>query len=135
VKLKRKQDWPEILAARVEAYRHEPFRWGVHDCALFCADVIQAMTGIDFAEQFRGRYENREEAEKFYPNGLREFVGRFLYPEISPKFAQRGDVVFFDSPGFGNALGICIGHMVASSRERGMEFIPMHQWIAAWRIG
>lgn len=31
-----------------------PFTWGANDCALFVADAVEAMTGVDIAEDFRG---------------------------------------------------------------------------------
>ena len=32
------------------ARRSVPFKWGANDCALFVADAIEAMTGVDFAD-------------------------------------------------------------------------------------
>jgi len=47
-------DWPERLAAFLESRRTMPKQWGQNDCALFCADAIQAMTGVDPALELRG---------------------------------------------------------------------------------
>ena len=52
--MKRLEDWPERLAAFVEARRAMPFRWGQNDCALFAADAVAAVTGVDLAERWRG---------------------------------------------------------------------------------
>ena len=63
MKTPRTQDWPELLAATLETRDRQAFRWGTHDCALFAADVIQSMTGIDAAGVFRSRYDTKEAAE------------------------------------------------------------------------
>ena len=53
--LKRAEHWAtrafyEFLLSRA----HTPFVWGKTDCALFCADGIKAITGVDIASDFRG---------------------------------------------------------------------------------
>lgn len=52
-------DWPQRLAAWIEAHREKPFAWGTNDCAIFAADMIEAITGRDFAVAFRGRYKSK----------------------------------------------------------------------------
>ncbi len=48
-----------FLLARARA----PFVWGANDCALFAADAIEAMTGVDIASDFRGRYHDEASAQ------------------------------------------------------------------------
>jgi hypothetical protein len=36
--------------------------WGANDCALFAADAIEAMTGVDIAADFRGKYHDEASA-------------------------------------------------------------------------
>src|ERR1700743_3011421 len=40
----------------------EPFAWGKQDCCLFAADGVQAITGVDIAEDFRGKYTDQASA-------------------------------------------------------------------------
>lgn len=54
----RVEDWPERLAAFIEQRRKMPFAWGSNDCALFAADAVCAITGVDLGEPFRGRYDD-----------------------------------------------------------------------------
>ena len=46
---------PEILNQHIDAARGKPFKRGSHDCCMWAADVVVALTGIDYAEDFRGR--------------------------------------------------------------------------------
>ena len=50
----RRADWPERLAEFIEARRLEPFAWGKNDCALFAADAVNLLIGVDYAESLRG---------------------------------------------------------------------------------
>ena len=40
VQLPRRADWPERLAAFIEARRRQRFVWGANDCVLFAADAV-----------------------------------------------------------------------------------------------
>ena len=56
----RRQDWPTVLANMVAAAYCEPFAWGTHDCCIWAADVIQAMSEnhVDLAASYRGTYSD-----------------------------------------------------------------------------
>lgn len=61
--LQRKEHWAtrdlhEFLVSRA----HAPFVWGANDCCLFPADAVQAMTGVDLADDFRGKYSDEDSA-------------------------------------------------------------------------
>ncbi|WP_109464410.1 DUF6950 family protein [Albibacillus kandeliae] len=54
--MKRLPDWkPRLMSYLVRAARR-PFKEGEHDCALFLAGGVEAMTGEDYAAPYRGRY-------------------------------------------------------------------------------
>jgi hypothetical protein len=55
----RYSDWEERLAVYRDRVEEEPFVWGTHDCALFAAGCVNAMTGVDPAAAFRGTYDSR----------------------------------------------------------------------------
>lgn len=121
--MKKREDWPEQANAFVAKVMKKPFVWGEFDCCLFAADCVQAMTGEDFAADFRGKYTDG-------PGGyqlLKEFSGggivatveklaeRFEWTDIEPRRAQRGDIVLLPAAlcggddRFDGALGICAG--------------------------
>jgi hypothetical protein len=59
----RQQHWAtrsyhEFLLNRAKA----PFAWGTNDCALFAADGVKAITGVDIAADFRGKYTDEASA-------------------------------------------------------------------------
>lgn len=130
----RRQDWPSILEAEIERARERPFSWGRHDCALWTAGVVAAITGVDYAADWRGKYASEFGAIKRLTasgyEGVEALATACLGDSISPLLAQRGDVAMFD-----NALGICIGSACAFiTREEGLTFVPLGRCVKAWRV-
>ena len=54
--MKRLADWKPRLIAYLAAKAPLVIEPGVHDCALFPAGAVEAMTGVDLAAPYRGRY-------------------------------------------------------------------------------
>ncbi len=141
----RAHDWPTRLLNQVEQARRTPFAWGASDCCLFACDCVQAMTGVDPAAWFRGRYTTRRGAMR----ALKSFAGGGLEaaavhiaaglnaPEVPPAQAQRGDVVLLSVPSCppeNLALGICLGGHHAAQGPQGISTIPLAQAVRAWRV-
>ncbi len=136
-------DWPERLHAEIEAAHERPFSWGRHDCALFAADVVRAVTGEDIAAWFRGRYKTRRGAygalKRFAGGGLEQAMDKQAVARgmaaIRPALAQRGDMVLVDTPE-GPALAICVGRFAAQVAESGgVAFADMSLARRAWAVG
>jgi len=104
-------DWPSLMNQAIDAARDMPFQWGHHDCALFAADVVKAITGCDYAQSWRGRYTDPFSLLRLLKqhqfNELTDLVDTYL-PRIDCAPAGRGDVVAIDMDGHA-ALGICAG--------------------------
>jgi len=93
--MKRRHDWRPALLAYMQAVAPIPFQWGRHDCALFAAGAVEAMTGEDFAAPYRGRYTT-------LLGGLRVLrrdgfadqaaLTASLFEEIAPALAGVGDI-------------------------------------------
>lgn len=60
----RRLNWHQHLAQTLQAAMTRPFSWGEHDCCLFAADCVQAVTGVDVAADFRGTYTTPLGAKK-----------------------------------------------------------------------
>jgi len=109
--MRRKIDWRPALLAYMQATAPKPFIWGEHDCALFAAGAVEAMTGEDFAAPYRGRYTT-------LLGGLRVLrrdgftdqaaLAASLFEEIPPAMAGVGDIAVVPE-GEANALGVVQG--------------------------
>lgn len=127
---------------------YEPFVWGKSDCALFVADGIEAMTGVDIAADFRGLYTTEEEAFAL----IRTVTGgetaadaaawcanKFELPEWPfPLCAQRGDMVVLEDEGrLITGLIHLNGRDVVAQGEAGLKRIPITaaaRTLRAWRV-
>lgn len=131
-------DWEARLAAYLEPLRLRAFAWGEHDCCLFTAGAVLAMTGVDPMPEFRGRYSTAIGAER----ALRRYGASTLdatldgkFAPIAPALAQRGDIVMT-----GGMLGVAWGSFlfgVGSEGEReGLVRVDRASWAdpLAWRV-
>lgn len=124
--LQRRPSWPEDLSEFIEGRRERSFLWGGQDCALFAADAVLAMTGIDFAKPWRG-YKTERAALSLIKKvgGLRNFA-----PDLAEKpvgLAQRGDVVIVDIDGR-ETFGIVVGNGCwCGPGADGLVFRPMNE--------
>lgn len=132
--MNRLPDWPGRLIACVEAAREKPFAWGRHDCCTFAADCIEAMTGVDLAEGFRGTYGSAraglERLERM--GGLEGLADRFL-PRLERLWCSRGDVVLVPH-GLRAFLAVVIDHRAAAPGPRGLVFVPACRFSLAWEV-
>ena len=109
---KPKDNWPILLAKEVEAAVGRPFLWGEHDCCLFAANCVEAMTGVDPMAEFRGTYDDQASAQE----ALETIGSGTLLETMKQKFgepkpavaAKRGDLIYGVFPN-GPALGVCLG--------------------------
>jgi hypothetical protein len=130
----RKETWDIDLMAFIKSRQKAPFQWGSQDCVLFACDCAKAMTGTDLAAKYRG-YTTEEEAVAIIEKAgtLRQLVTNNVGPEISSKFARRGDFVLIEQDG-APALAICVGEMAIAAGKKGLATRRMTDAITAWRI-
>jgi len=140
----RYQDWEARLHGFCSARRGVPFTWGANDCALFVADAVQAISGVDLASGCRGRYSSAHEAdvllEGLCGGDLEKFAAQqaeaFGFPEVGVRFAQRGDMVLFQQYKH-CSLGIVSldGRRVLLMHEQdGLIRLPVLIMARAWRV-
>ncbi len=132
----RVSDWPAQLHIVSTAALRKPYRWGDHDCCLFAADCVLAMTGVDLAEDFRGAYHDEATAsdmlERLNCESVADLPG-IWFEEISVSQARRGDVALFDGE-FGPFLAICDGITAVGPAARGIAHVQIVDALRAWRI-
>jgi len=135
--MKRIKGWEQALPAATRAAMARRHAWGSHDCALFAADCVQAMTGEDLAAEFRGTYKDEAGARRTLAAlgcaDVGDLAARYL-PEISPPEARRGDVVMIEGK-YGPFLAIVDGRTAVGPSRRGLEHAPVTSARRGWRVG
>lgn len=139
----RRQDWPARLDAYLRDCAARPFQYGAHDCALFAAGAVAAVTGWDPAAAWRGAYDSLSSGQQ----ALRAALGRVSLPQAVNRYlgrphklwrqAGRGDIAWvqdllIDS----RVLGVVdlSGERVAVAGAEGMIFAPTHAIRLVWKI-
>jgi hypothetical protein len=138
-------NWQTRLSAYLSANRSTPFRYGLNDCCIFSCDCVQAMTGHDMGEWFRGKYSTRKgamEAIKQRTGGagvtaIARYTAESLgMPEVPVAHAQRGDMALIGK-GTKAILGIVSlsGLDVMALNKTGIVRVAFEHVTVAWRVG
>lgn len=132
--MSRVANWPDVLAAEINAAWNKRFRWDGWSCFDFCAHMVLALTGIDHKSKFP-RYRTRTEASALLAQygGAVTLITSVLGQAKHRAFAQRGDVVVAD---FGRGLqpAICVGLWSMAPGYRGLQRRRTDDAVAAWDI-
>ena len=143
LRLIRRGDWESRLVRFIASRRDEPFAWGRHDCCLFAADCIEAMTGVDPAARLRG-YSDRRGAvaalRGFADGGLAGVMSAIAEElgaaEVEPDFARRGDAAYVVQESGAGSFGIVLSEGVAvAGLPRGVAMLPRARVVRTWRVG
>lgn len=130
-------DWEPRLSAYLAKVASKPHSYGKHDCLLFTAGAVKAVTGKDLARGHRGKYKSAASSARYLcklgfdtPAAMIDS----LLPEKPVGFAMRGDIVA-DEEG---VPGVCIGGdavFVGMEGEReGLFRAPRKAWRKAWAV-
>jgi len=131
----RSADWPLLLDALIYSRLHTPFRWGAHDCCLFAADCIQAMTGADPARKLRGLTVRRSMRFVKDCGGMVGLAIHFLGAPTRGDSARVGDIVAIPAGGR-VLLAVCTGRdRVVAPGPMGLSSIALKSALCAWRVG
>lgn len=134
--LTRLADWHPRLVAYLAGVRATPFAYGQHDCALFAAGAVAAMTGVDLAASWRGRYSSLKAGLKLVGrDGAADHVAvaRAHLEPVHPAFAAVGDLAVIleaDVPAF----GIFEGQHIFVLRETGLGLVPREAATLAFKV-
>jgi len=130
---RRHPDWRPRLVAYLEDVRARPFAYGTHDCALFVAGAVHAMTGFDAGAGFLGRYDSLKGGLKLIAGADHVQLVRDLLDEVPPAFAQVGDIAVIGEVGI-PALGLFDGETILVLREEGLGRMPRDAASTAFRV-
>ncbi len=127
-------DWPERFNQLWKDRRNTPFKWGVHDCCLWASDAVLAITGQDFAAQYRGTYSTAAGAARVLrrDGGVAAIASTALGAPVDPGKATTGDVVLLwqGQP----SLAVCNGSTVLAAGPESLVVLPMHLVTQVWKV-
>ena len=148
--LTRKASWDtgDYGAWITQVHLHpEPFAWGKQDCCLFAADGVQAITGVDIAQDFRGNYTDQTSAFAL----IKSITGGTTVADAAaycatkygmqewkaPLCARRGDLVAVKNNDGQIIAGIVSlnGRDVLCMSETGVINLSIRQVVRAWKVG
>jgi hypothetical protein len=124
--------WEEALSDYISSKRDEPFQYGVNDCCMFAAGAVEAMTGVDPMEEFKGTYSDLRGSIKVLKEigeGDLETTLDNKFEEVAISYAQRGDLAFFDE-----SVGVIMGSFAYFVSDEGLERIPREMWEKCWSV-
>lgn len=130
------KDWQHRLIAYMHDSVRRPFEEGKHDCALFAASAVDAMTGHDYAAPYRGRYKTTKGGYRILrKDGFENHVALAAahLEEIAPAFARPGDLAVIPTDE-GPSLGVVQGERVYCLGPTGLGLLPLSSATRAFRV-
>lgn len=130
----RRPDWRLRLSAYLSEVARRPFEAGRHDCALFAAGAVEAMTGenpalpIDYDTIRRGLVALRDAG---FDDHIAFVAARF--EEVHVSRAQAGDLAVI-ATAEGPALGVVQGPNVYVAGRTGLGFVELLGAVRAFRV-
>ncbi|MGD1880859.1 MAG: hypothetical protein ACFB11_00875 [Paracoccaceae bacterium] len=139
VRPNRLPDWQHRLVQYLQSVQGKPIEPGQHDCALFLADGIEAVTGQDLAGSYRGKYDTFSKGVRLMrKEGLEDHVGFFrnTLKEIPLAFALPGDGAVVEMADGLDALGIVQGEYILLLDEQKARtvHVPLLSGSAAFEV-
>lgn len=132
----RKIDWQLAFEQTVREHKDKAFIWGEHDCVLWAANTVLAITGFDPASNFRGEYSTALGAAKILKEhgGMEALVTGVLERDpVAPAFANVGDVLMVLQEGQ-PMLAICNGETMLAPGLKGLVALSTLSAVKAWKV-
>jgi hypothetical protein len=129
----RVENWHSKLLAYIDQQERKPFAYGVNDCLLMTAGAVEALTGVDHAHAFRGKYQSMQEGRALIGKSVLKFV-RSKFPECDhPTQADDGDIAAM-RVGREWTFGVLIGPHFYVQTETGLGILPRHEAQKAFKV-
>lgn len=132
----RQKHWQSRLTAYLAASARKEFVEGQHDCALFAAGAVAAVTGHDYAAAYRGRYTTtRGGIRVLRKAGFADHVA-LASSHLAEKPVARanpGDLAVIKVED-GPALGVVQGEGIFVLRPNGMALVPLTAAYMAFEV-
>ena len=121
-----------MLAAFIEKTRSDQFKWGVNDCALWCASAVQSAIGHDPAAGLRGTYNSRFECRQII------MAAGGLVSLVAPRMAHSdlrdlsGDGVAVLQFGKTKICGLIVDGRAVLKTEKGLQMLDEFTILRGW---
>ncbi len=129
----RVEGWENLLSEHVAQANAKEFKWGEHDCALWCAEWVRKITGVDLALDWRRQYSTEAELDALLyargyetPADIADALGKVKEIHL----AQRGDILLHPC----GTLGICTGVKGVFVTENGVITERTTKCVKAWGV-
>jgi hypothetical protein len=132
--MNRLEGWEKRLADHIDDARGKAFDWESHNCWLFAAGAILAITGVDAGKAYRGPKTMGGFLRRFHRLGGVEAAMKD-WPKQPIKSTRRGDVVVVRPPEGEDVFGVCTGKYAVCLLKTGIAHRPMKCAISSWRVG
>lgn len=131
-------DWRSRLSTYVRDCSMRPGKLGQHDCGIYPAGAVLAITGIDPIPGFRGRYTTQlgwvRLLKREGVGGLLEQYRASLEEHDDPEAARLGDVVLIDIKGQLHG-GVRLQSSVSCVSETGLRNFGVDLIKHAFKVG
>lgn len=135
--IKRQENWREALIKYLGEAAQIPFKAGQHDCAIFAADAVRAMTGVDLAVDWRSTYSTLNGG--IAALNAAGFVDQIAmaaehFEAIPIAFANPGDLAVVKR-GKLRALGVVQGaNIYLLAKGKGIHIVPLLAAKSGFRV-
>ena len=132
----RQNGWEQRLWRVTRGALVKPFEYGTNDCAIFAADCVKAITGVDLAAELRGTYSTEAGALKVILQrgceNIEQLISTFL-PEMPKEMARRGDLVSVEGI-HGVFIAVVDGRTAVGPTPSGIRHTAKAKARMAWRV-
>lgn len=131
----RAHGWELRLHRYVESVRQRPYAPVAHNCALFAAGAVEAVTGANPQNDLGITLESeRDVLEALVRYGGVGGLATAVLGDMRPRLhARRGDVVV--KPGEdGDTLGVCMGDHALFLGPDGLQPRALSECLGCWRV-
>jgi hypothetical protein len=126
-----------VALAIAEESRNQ-FEWGRADCFVLAARVAEAVTGVNYASRFAGKYRDEATAREYLNSqgGLVAMMTREFGPPSPPDQCVDGDLVVVQLQGGDQALGVVFsgGQVVVVRTAKFVRMLPLSFGLYFWRV-
>jgi len=134
--IKRYDDWQLRFETLVAENMSKAFSWGSHDCMLWAANAVEALTGFDAAEDLRGTYDSALGAARVVKElgGMEKLITDRLGVEpVGAGYANVGDILLADLEGQLTAA-VCNGETMLAPSAECLVALPTLSALKCWKI-